>query len=361
MLPATLDCPHCKTPISASAGVCGSCGLDATLLFAIHRGAGRLAALAANRAGAGDWQQAYDLSAHSLRLVRRGNDLAAFVLLGAAVAGARGTVARVPRPRGERLPAALAEQVEPLVERVRSLRSAAPDEAQPEPSPEKAALSTRPPAEAPAPPVGVRPSAVRPAWAAGIAATGLLLGGLAGAWWRDTASPLPDQGISSAHESSSPPAAAPLSAEPQATMVRTRLAELEAVSAVEQSALEGRWVDALRFLAALPEGTAERPSFDRVRREGGLAAWRRAYRLSAAGRYPEAEELLALVVAGPRDRYYWDDALYYLARAQHRQGRLEAARESYQRLLVEAPAEELAPHARRFLAQLGGGPREEAR
>jgi hypothetical protein len=119
-------CPRCAGSLDAE-GDCAACRLDAAWAPRLRRAADALARRAARRAGEGAWQAAYDYAAESLRLAWHANDLAAFILVAATVAGARGSVGKVPRPRMERLPPilgahatllALAEELRGLGERL---------------------------------------------------------------------------------------------------------------------------------------------------------------------------------------------------------------------------------------------------
>jgi hypothetical protein len=118
---SALACPQCTNPVPEP-GPCPSCDLDVSLLFRIRRAASSLAHRAAQSAAEGEWQQAYDRARESLSLARSDNDLAAFVLLLAMVGGAHGTLASVPRPRVEQLPASLAPYADELIAAARALR-----------------------------------------------------------------------------------------------------------------------------------------------------------------------------------------------------------------------------------------------
>ena len=118
---SALACPQCTNPVPEP-GPCPSCDLDISLLFRIRRAAGSLAHRAAQSAAEGEWQRAYDRARESLSLARSDNDLAAFVLLLATVAGAHGSLASVPRPRAGQLPASLAPYAEELIAAARALR-----------------------------------------------------------------------------------------------------------------------------------------------------------------------------------------------------------------------------------------------
>jgi tetratricopeptide (TPR) repeat protein len=328
-----LACPQCAQPI-AGGGRCGECGFDASLLSNIRRAAERLAHQAAERAAGGGWQEAYDTAAESLRFVREQNDLAAFVLLVASLAGARGSVAAVPRPRAAALPAPLAPWVDEVLDaagqlRALGARSASPVEIQ-------RALRELDPRHPllPDPVPSRRRRWLVPATAVAVALPLAAIAGLAGRWNGAETTRQQMQGRIAALDNALRRArqAPPPGASPPAVVPAPPL---------------DPW---LRALQGLPPRTQTRVQ-DSVSRE----AWHLGRAASRRGRYEQARKYLELAAQGPRGSDYWDAALYYLGKAYHRLGRPEEARAAYQRLEREAPHSTYLPEARRLLGRLERG------
>lgn len=326
-----IACPHCAN-LLAESGQCEACGLDGALLLAIRGTARELANEAARHAGAGDWAQAYELAAESLRLMWRDNDLAAFVVLVAAVAGVRGPVRSIPRPRPELLPESLAPHVEDVLATAERLRSGEEAEeieqveevakVEEEPSPLATDLEAGQETET-EPIEAVLPSPPPPWWrgrSAGLSAAavvllaaGVLLGELLGRV--GSREPLPPDGPLPA---SPAPAAAAIQARP-----------------------------------APPPALA--PALPRIPVAVGHTAWSEGRKASSDGSYAKAREHLEIAVLVPPETFYWDDALYYLARAYHRLGECEKAAGAYDRLIQGSSHSQFVSDARHFRGRLTCG------
>jgi len=351
----SIACPQCSTPIPA-AGRCGPCGLDASLLLQILGASARLARTSAQRAGDGAWQEAYNAAAESLRLSRRDNDLAAFVLLAATLAGARGPVEAVPRPRAEALPAVVAPWVDGLLAaatRLRGLAAGSPiaeieralrelDERHPW----LAGLGPKPPSEARKPEEAPPRTPLRrdgrvtpkPLWPALVAAAVITLAiGSLVVWWTVRA-------LRAAPQAQ----IANLTLQLQRSQEELRRAPRPTAAKAPEDPLE----QAVRQLED-PKLSGHSPKAAAALRDGiGRQAWRRGYEASARHRYDEARLLLEVAVQGSHQSDYWDDALYYLGKAYHRLGRGEEARATYRRLESEAPTSPFLPEAHRLLVRL---------
>jgi tetratricopeptide (TPR) repeat protein len=357
----SIACPQCSTPIPAQ-GRCSQCGLDASLLLRILGASARLTRTAAQRAGDGVWQEAYNAAAESLRLSRRDNDLAAFVLLAATLAGAQGAVATVPRPRAEALPTPLAPLVDGVLGAATKLRGLAESSSPPAELEEALRGALRELDEhhpllsylRPKPPIeemkrrdqklkilpGVRKPEGRPVWPALTAAAlaALILGAVV-VWSASRMIRTRSQGqitdltrrLQHTEENLRNAQSRPATKPPEDPLGR-------AISQLENTGRPGHPSSAA---AALRDDISRR-------------AWRRGYDASVRHRYDEARELLELAIEGPHKSEYWDDALYYLGKAYHRLGRREEARAAYQRLEREAPSSPFLPEARRLLVRLDG-------
>jgi tetratricopeptide (TPR) repeat protein len=327
----SLSCPQCTKPI-ADDGRCAKCGLDATLVVQIRRAAERAARNAARAAAAGSWQEAYDIAAGSLRLARRDNDLAAFVLLAAALAGAQGYVATVARPRADALPESVAPLVDGVLacaDRLRTLAATSASSSEIEDTLRDLDVQ-HPLLPPPPPPPAVAPPPPRPLWPRLATAAGMaLVVGVAAGWWngeRTTRNLFETQIAATATQSKAPgqvavAAAAPPPVEP--------------------------WVKALH---ELPPGASAA-----LRDDLRSRAWRRGRDASRNGRYEEARQFLELAVQGPSRSWYWPHAVYYLGKSYHRLGRKEDAAATYRRLERDAPSSDYVPEARRLLARIAKG------
>lgn len=321
---SVLACPQCTNPITD--GRCAECGLDSSLLVQVRRSAERLARRAAQEAAAGEWQKAYDNAAESLRLSRRSNDLAAFVLLSATVAGAQGSVAMIPLPLASALPASLAGLLDDVLAMAGRLRRLSENASSP--SEIETVLQELDPQHALLPPPPAhRPQRLSPL---GVTAAGLaLVAGLAGGWWNGERTTRQRMEARLATVSRPPPVSSSTPApEPAPAPAPTPAPE--------------PWVNALQSLPSLKEGL-------------GAQAWRRGRNASRDGRYDEARQFLEVAVQTSKTSWYWPHALYYLGKSYHRLGRRDDAMAAYRRLEREAPDSEYVPEVRRLLARLDRG------
>lgn len=310
-----LACPHCSKPIEDDPH-CEECGLDASLLVQIRRSAEALAQKAAERAAFGEWQNAYEAAAESLRLARSDNDLAAFVLLIAALAGAQGSVSSIPRPRADALPSTLPPFVDEALSVAERLRTAPSisevEELLHELDPQHPFL----PPPLPAPVELPKPRPLWPAWA--VAASVALLAGTVMGWYA-TRQPAQKRTTEKRQLTTPPviPAAPPRPSAPKPWAMAMDDAEIQNSFSTD--------------------------------------AWRHGLQASKNGDYERARKFLELAIQGPRTSWYWEDALFYLGKTYHRLGRLGDAAAAYERLAREAPDSQYVPEARRFLARIARG------
>lgn len=328
-----LACPQCTSSIPDQ-GHCEECGLDASLLLQILNAAARLAWRAAQQAADGAWQEAYDSAAESLSLDRRENDLASFVLLAAALAGAQGTVKSIPRPRMEAVPAplsALVERVLATATTLRDLTEGSATDADLEATLRE--LDDHHPWLRRTNPERGKPRTTWSILAAGTL-SGLILASVV-AWWAvnrvqarsqgridDLAAQLLRTDEFLRHERSR--------SGPASNASRPNVSPVAPASSSDHTA---------SAIAAFHD-------------DAGRRSWIKGFSASKHRRYEEARQFLELAVQGPHESDYWDDALYYLAKTYHRLGRREEALAGYQRLEREAPSSSYLPEARRLVARL---------
>jgi tetratricopeptide (TPR) repeat protein len=310
-----LACPQCSKPIGDDAR-CAECAFDASLLLQVRQSARRLATVAARHAAKGQWQAAYDAAAESLRLARSDNDLAAFILLVAALAGAHGSVPSVPRPRAEALPSTAAPFLDEVLSTATRLRAMAdnPEEAETllrELDPRHALLPAPPPPTTPPPasPPASPKRAPSPLFAL-VAGAVLLVAGFGSGWYGRRAERL---------QAVAPPP--PAAAQPAATP------------------------------APAPPSAAAPPLPDTLRAD----AYRRGRDASKRKQYKEALPYLEIAAKAPAGNWYSEDALFFLGKTYHRLGRREDAAAAYRRLEKEAPNSSYVPEVRVLLARLERG------
>lgn len=287
-----------------------------------------MAQKAARQAADGEWQAAYDTAAESLRLARQDNDLAAFVVIVASLAGAHRSVSSVPRPRAEALPPSLAPLLDETLEVAQRLRSMGEESASAaeietvlrELDPQHRLLP--PPAPLPVEAPVVPPQPQRFPWRLMTAAAGvaLLIGALTGSW---TGQQTTQQKLG-----------------PRIAELEKRLQTTPEPPAVPIQAAQAQ---------------SREPLLRQVQTTLSLEAYRHGLKASQREEYKEARQYLEFAVQGPRDSYYWDDSLYYLARAYHRLHEREKAAAAYRRLEREAPGSVYLKDTRQFLARLEQG------
>lgn len=299
----SLTCPECGAPCE---GVrCGRCDLPLELISLVNRAADGLAKSAARSLADDRPQRACLLAEESLRLRTRHNDLAAFVAIVTRCAGAAGSLASIPRPRAARLPDGLHGHLSSVLAAMRG------PEAEPPPVIEDPQAQER------------RRLAV-PALA--LAAVVLALAsGYIGSWVSGRGEP-PTVRLDSGPSPNSLAVPVTASAGPHTSPddIRPVLAP-----AVDEDSLDPTMVARAAYLR-------------------GLARSRRGLYEGAAADFRIVRRF------GDGNSYFYDDAVYYEARALHRMGSFTAAQEAYEHLLSLSTDGRLPyrADARRFLNEL---------
>lgn len=355
------SCPGCGGALPADAAC--SCGLDPDLLRRVVAAADATAHRAARLAAEGRWQRAADTASTSLRLRRSDNDLAAFVLLTARLAGATGGPPTVPAPRPEKLPPTLGSYAQPLIHSLTALRSGA--RSADGNGPLEAAIEDARATWADldwldAPSTGLagsgrvgrslrRWSPTIAATVIGLVAVGVMVLGLPGWSNREPAPPHP---ATRSQATASDDAATKALVASLRRDVRRYMADLsmagyrmDARIAMER----GEWKKVATFLELGGSDEVDRLA-DSLTPSQLRAAYLAGLRASRAGDFATARELLGLASrAKTPATYYWDDAVYYFGRAAQRTDQPTLAAGAFRTLLVEQPDSGYAADARRQL------------
>ena len=362
MLPE-LRCPQCGEPLERG-GVC-QCGLDPTLLFAVVESAERLARQAAALAGAGQWQEAANAAAESLRLQTSGNDLAALVLLAARVAGASGGPASVPEPDPQKLPETLREASDRVVTSVRQLRGLGRDKtatgeelrtALEEISTQWGGLAWLDPragAQGAGAATGLRQRWVLIAGFAVVLAIGLVGGTFVSRGVGGRAGRVEVETPKSAEPQPVPENATTSALKHEVATLQRESERLQSRGALQAAILRSDWTGAAAALRSMPEAERDGIIREAIPANQGRRIYLAALDASRVGAFDDAAVLFrASLAISPDSAYFHDDALYYQARALQRLGKSAEAVVTYTLLIEGWPGSTYVEDAQRFRVEL---------
>ena len=301
----SIECPECGGVCEGAQ--CDRCDFPLELVGRVSRAADRLSRTAARSLADGRPQKACELAEESLRLRTKDNDLAAFVVIVARCAGAAVSLLSIPSPRADRLPESLRSHLHAVLTEIRS--------------PETGGLSVIPEQRD----LGDRRFGM-PALAVAVVVFALVSGYIFGSWGDGSREP------PTARRETPPSTGGPGPGAPNGTPDEPDPPTDEDRELVSRVVKEN-WIDTLLV---------------------ARAAYQRGRSRSRRGLYDSAATDFGVARQFGDGAYFYDDAVYFQARALQRSGSLCKAQEAYEHLLSLSTDEGLPyrADAKRFLGQL---------